>query len=468
VTAKVRESDGADAAWDLTAKIATQLGTLMLGIVTMGILFSAPLMESLYNGSPEVNNVAFATDLCRIMWPFIAFASLSALVMGALNIVGVFGLPMIASAVFNVSSVLLGIAFAYCFDPDFNFNCQGDSAPRALYGFAVGVTLGGIAQLLFQLPRLKRAGFQWRLNFKWRDPRVFRIWGLMIPSVMASGVTQFNVFINTGFALELKGGAVAALSTAFKIWQLPVGLFGVATGMVVLPAISRMMVGDGRRDVAEHLAKALSFVSLFALPSMIFLLFLGEDIVSVLYQRGNFTAQDSAYAGQVLASYAVGLLGYAGTKVVQPAFLALEKKWVPLIAAGIALALSYGLNFTFVRLLHKDASWLALTTSCMTSFNFLFYFFYLRKQLGGMGGKIIFQGVSKIVLASLVLLVWCWWAHDSLLADFLSWNFIHRLGMLALVGAVGALIYLAAVWLLRIPELELLRNKLGQRFKAKH
>lgn len=456
VAAKVRKTEGDSVLWDLTAKVATQLSSLMVAIVTLGILFAGPLMESLYSGSSEGADMDMAIGLCRLMWPYIAFASLSALVMGALNVVGVFGLPMLASAAFNVVSVALGFAFGYWIDP--TFGPDG----KALYGFAIAVTLGGVAQWLVQVPRLRREGFRWNLNFNWKDKNLYKIWGLMLPSVVASGVTQFNVYINTGFALELKAGSVSALSTAFKLWQLPVGLFGVATGMVVLPAVSRMIGDDnGKVKVAEHVASAIRLVALFAVPSVAILAVLGENAVSVVYQWhwGHFGAEDVIRTGDVLVAYAWGLLGYAGTKVVQPVFLALEKRWVPLIAALVALSLSYGCNYTFVRILHKDASWLALTTSVITTFNFLFYFLYLRKQLGGICGGMLFSGLSRIVFAGLLMAAWCWTAKEYFLQGFLEWGHIVRIIILSFVCGGGAVLYLAAIWFLKLPELDRLRDK---------
>lgn len=119
VASKTREAQGEAAAWELTNKVATQLSSLMIAIVTLGILFAGPVMEALYSGDHSLTEQLFATDLSRIMWPFIGFASLSALIMGALNMVGVFGLPMLASAAFNVTSILLGLLIGYFIDPSF-------------------------------------------------------------------------------------------------------------------------------------------------------------------------------------------------------------------------------------------------------------------------------------------------------------------------------------------------------------
>ena len=168
--------------------------------------------------------------------------------------------------------------------------------------------------------------------------------------------------------------------------------------MVVLPAVSRMMVGNGRKEVAAHIAKGLRLVAFFAVPAFLILYILGTEFVSSVYQWGRFNQDAVRYTGEVLGAYSLGLLGYAGTKVVQPVFLALEKRWVPLIAAAVALAISIGLNYYFVYVLHKNAAWLAFTTSVVTTFNFLFYFLYLRRQLGGMDGKTLVSGRRKNVV----------------------------------------------------------------------
>lgn len=457
VASKTRQVEGDAAAWELTAKIATQLSTIMIAIVSIGIMFAGPISEFLYLGSsPSAEKLELTATLNRIMWPFIGFASLSALVMGALNMVGVFGLPMLASAAFNIVSLLTGLSLGYWFDPSFK-------TPYALCGFAIGVTLGGLAQWLVQVPKLRQAGFRWKLNFHWKDPKVYKIWGLMLPSVFASGVTQFNVLINTTFATGIGNGAVTSLSYAFKVWQLPVGLFGVATGMVVLPSVARMMVGEGKNEIAEHIAKALRFVALFAVPSAVVLLILGGETISVIFQRGKFLPQDSIFIGEILRAYAIGLLGYAGTKVIQPVFLALEKRWIPLLVSILALCVSLSLNYTFVRIWHKDASWLALSTSIITTLNFLYYFIYLRRQLGGICGGMLASGLSRIVIAGGGFAFVCWAFKRWLMQDFVFWGFIDRLLMMGAVVGFGAIVYVAIAWVLRVPELDLLRAKFAKR-----
>lgn len=412
----------------------------------------------------ERSYLGMAADLCRIMWPFILLASLSALCMGALNVFGIFGLPNLASAAFNLTTISVGIGLGWFIDPSFG--------PEALYGFAIAVVLGGAAQVLVQLPRLWKNGYRphWDIGLRWQgwhpvftDERVRLVWRLMIPGAIAAGITQTNVFINTSFALYLPGGAVTALSCAFHLWQLPVALFGVAVGMVVLPAVSRMTVTRGNREISQQLAVAMRFVAFFAVPSAVVLGAWGEEIVSVFFQRGRFDAQAAALTGEVLAAYSLGLLGYAGMKVLQPVFMALEKPWAPAGLALVACALSIGLNYTFVHVLGLGASWLALTTACVTTLNFLFFFFYLRHLLGSMASKVLLPGVVRICVAGLALALFCRFVRGMYLVGFTGWEFSSRIGALVLAGAAAGVVYVLAAALLRVPELELVVRKFFRR-----
>ena len=399
------------------------------------------------------NFMGLATDLCRIMWPYILLASISALCMGALNVFGIFGIPNLASAAFNLTTIIFGAAIGYIIDPHYG--------PQALYGFAIAVVLGGVAQILVQVPKLRKLGWrmEWNIGLSLRgglhfvDPYSKKVWCLMVPGMIAAGITQTNIFINTSFALYLEPGSVTALSCGFHLWQLPVALFGVAVGMVVLPTVSRMTLTSGKHEITEHLAKALRFMALFAVPSAVFLSVWGVQIASVFFQGGRFGSEASMLTGSVLACYSLGLLGYAGMKVLQPIFLALEKPWAPAMLALVACAISIGLNYMFVMVLGMPAQYLALTTSVVTTVNFLFYFFYLRKLLGGMSCGILIPGVLRICAAGLVLALVCLAARLLFFGDFTEWNFFLRLGAMAAGGIIGAAVYAAACHLFRVPEI---------------
>ena len=407
-----------------------------------------------------------ATDLCRIMWPFILLASLSAICMGVMNVFCIFGLPNLASAAFNLTTIGVGLFVGWWIDPHFG--------PDALYGFAVAVLCGGLAQVLVQLPKLRKLGYRphWDIALTWRrglprfsDDRVRLVWNLMLPGMIAAGITQVNVFVNNTFALFLPDGSVTALTSAFHLWQLPVALFGVAIGMVVLPDVSRLSVSSSKQDISLRLAEALQFMAFFAVPSALVLGLWGQEIVSLFYQRLRFDTQASVLCGSVLSAYSLGLLGYAGMKVLQPVFMALERPWAPAFLAVVTCCISIGLNYLYVHVLGLGVQWLAFTTSCITTINFLFFFIYLGRLLGSMSLRVLVPGLLRIAAAALVLGVFCYTVREYYFEGFVRWSFWWRLATLALAGAVAGLLYLIAAYFIRVPELTMFVGALSRRLR---
>jgi putative peptidoglycan lipid II flippase len=217
------------ASWELARKMATLALVFMTGVVVLGIIFAAPLIAVLAPGfDPEKS--AFAVELTRIMFPFILLVSMAALAMGMLNSRNVFGVPALASSFYNLGSIFGGVTMAWWIDPTFG--------PRALIGMAIGTLLGGFLQMAVQLPSLRKVGFRFHFDFGWNDPEVKRVLVLMLPAVIAASAVQVNVMVNSVFASYLGDGAVSWLAYAFRLMQLPLGIFGVAIATVTLPAAS--------------------------------------------------------------------------------------------------------------------------------------------------------------------------------------------------------------------------------------
>src|SRR6202034_334569 len=156
-----------------------------------------------------------------------------------------------------------------------------------------------------QLPSLRGLGYRLRPDFQWRDPGVKAILALMGPSVIAASTTQVNVLVNSMFASTLGDGPIFWLSIAFRLMQLPLGLFGVALGTVTLPLLSRLVVAGEMGAFRTELARALRLMFLLTIPSTIGLMMLAEPIISVIYQHGRFSAYQAAQAGGALRFYAV-------------------------------------------------------------------------------------------------------------------------------------------------------------------
>src|SRR6266481_622627 len=241
--------EGDESAWRLANKVATLTAVFMSAVTLLGIIFAPQLVDLLTWGSWSPDKTALTILLTRIMWPFMLMVSLAALVMGILNAKHVFGPPAMASSYFNLGSIIGGVAIGYWLDPHFG--------PRSLVGLAIGTLIGGAWQLIGQFPSLRRVGYSYRPDFHWRDEGVRTVLTLMGPAVIAASAVQVNVLINSGFAASLGNGPVSWLNIAFRLMQLPLGIFGVAIGTVTLPLVSKS-AADCRRTAI--LRRRASFV----------------------------------------------------------------------------------------------------------------------------------------------------------------------------------------------------------------
>src|SRR5205823_1124664 len=213
---------------------------------------------------------------------------------------------------FNLGSIVAGVALGYWLDPHFG--------PRAILGLAIGTLIGGALQLGVQLPTLGRLGYRFHPDFHWRDPGVKSILRLMGPSVVAASTTQVNVLINSVFASELGDGPTFWLTVAFRLMQLPLGIFGVALGTVALPLLARLAATGNTIAFRSELARGMRLAFLMTIPASIGLIVLAEPIISVLDQHGRFGARETAESAAALRFYAIGLCGYAALKVLVNAF----------------------------------------------------------------------------------------------------------------------------------------------------
>jgi putative peptidoglycan lipid II flippase len=362
-----------------------------------------------------------------------------------LNAKNVFGMPAMASSFFNIGSIVGGVLLGHWLDPHFG--------PRALTGLAIGTLIGGAMQLGVQLPRLRRLGYHYHPDFAWRDAGVNAILALMGPSVIAASTTQFNVLVNSMFASTLGDGPIFWLSIAFRLMQLPLGLFGVALGTVTLPLLSRLAVGGDLPAFRAELSRAMRLAFLLTVPSAVGLMMLAEPIISVLYQHGRFDAHQTAEAAGALRFYAIGLCGYAALKVLVNAFYALDRRKTPMLVSFAAVALNLLFNWIFTFHLGWGHRGLAFSTGCVATFNFLLLYALMRHRLKRLETRRMLAMLGKVAVASAALAGICWASQHWLLADWATQAFISKLSALVLTVVVGVLVFLGCGAALRIAEL---------------
>jgi putative peptidoglycan lipid II flippase len=448
---------GGDAdAWRLANKVATMTASVLGLLCVLGMVFSPQLVALLAPGF-DPDKAALTAHLTRIMFPFILLVSLAALVMGMLNAKNHFGVPAMASSFFNIGSIVGGVGLGFWIDPHFG--------PRALIGLAFATVIGGGLQLAVQLPSLAHLGYRFRPDIHWRDPGVKAILLLMGPAVIAASTTQVNVMVNSVFASTLGDGAIFWLAIAFRLMQLPLGLFGVALGTVTLPLLSRLVVAGKTREFRSELARAIRWALLLTLPSMVGLILLAEPIISVLYQHGKFDAAQAAQAAGALRFYAIGLGGYAALKVLVNAFYALDRRKTPMLVSFLAVGLNLLFNWVFTFRLGWGHRGLAFSTGCVATFNFLLLYFLMQSQLKGLESRRLLLLLAKVALASAPLVAVCLASSHWLLADWQHQALLPKIAALLVTVIAGVGLFAASGILLHIEELKEVRDAVMRRLK---
>jgi putative peptidoglycan lipid II flippase len=447
---------GDEDAWRLANKVATMTASVLGLICVVGMVFSPQLVALLAPGFDPAK-AALTAHLTRIMFPFILLVSLAALVMGMLNAKNRFGMPAMASSFFNIGSIVGGVVLGFWIDPHFG--------PRALIGLAFATLIGGGLQLAVQLPLLARLGYRFRPDIHWRDPGVRAILLLMGPAVIAASTTQINVLVNSMFASTLGDGAIFWLAIAFRLMQLPLGLFGVALGTVTLPLLSRLVVAGKTQEFRSELARAIRWALLLTLPSMVGLMLLAEPIISVLYQHGKFNAYQAAQAAGALRFYAIGLGGYAALKVLVNAFYALDRRKTPMLVSFVAVGLNLLFNWIFTFRLGLGHRGLAFSTGCVATFNFLLLYFLMQHQLKGLESRRLLLVLAKVALACVPLIAVCAASTHWLLADWAHQALLPKIAALLVTVIAGAGLFAAGGILLHIEELKELRDAFVRRLK---
>ena len=449
------EKDGERSAWLLASKMMT-LATIFMSIVTLlGVVFAQQLISVLAPGFAPPD-AKLTVQLTQVMYPFILLVSLAALVMGMLNARNVFGVPAMASSFFNIGSIAGGVFFGWLIDPSFG--------EKALLGLAVGTLIGGVLQLAVQLPSLRQVGFRFRPDFRWNDPGIQKILVLMVPSVIAASAVQINVMVNSSFASLVGKEAVSWLNFAFRLVQLPVGVFGVAVATITLPAVSRIAVHSDRSDFGPILGRALRLAVFFTLPSAVGLFFLAQPIIGVIYERGEFRANDTLQTGFALQFYSLGLVSYACIKVLSPAFYAIDKKWTPMFVSFAAIGLNFCLNYLFIFQMALGHRGLALATSISAAANFLTLYLLMHHSAGRLETRRFLGVVGRCGLASLALGLVCWYGAIYGAPWLGSPSLWRKAAALFMVIACAGIAYLVVCFALRVEEVTTFWRVVGARF----
>jgi len=439
--------------WQLASNVLVFFGILLSALTLLGIFCADPLVNLLASKFSAVPGKTELTILLtRIMLPFLVVISLSAVVMGILNSKGKFFVPAMASTFFNLGSIIGGVSLAFIL-PKFGY--------PAIVGMACGTLIGGTLQLLMQFPTLFRCGFKFTPRLRINDPGLRRIVFLMIPAIIGLSPTQINIFINTNFASSCVEGSVSWLNYAFRLVQLPIGIFGVALSIAAMPVLARHAAKKDISGMKETMVTSLTMVFSLTIPATIGLMLLAEPIIHIIFERGAFTAFDTTATANTLIFYSVGLFAYSANKILVPVFYALEDTKYPLIASFIAVVANI-LIITFTLDTYQHLA-IALSTSCSMILNFLFLSIVLYIKTGGYSVGYLLRATGKIAVAGALMAVLLLFGRSFFISQ-LNGGLIQASLTLFLLISCAAALYGATLHYLKLQELTDITSKFRDKF----
>ena len=353
---------------DLIDNTFGSLSAILIIVTALAFLFT-PIFVMIFAPGfyMEPLKKDLAIDILQITFPYLFFVSLVAFSGSILNSYQKFSLPALTPLFYNLCLIVAAIWFAPQLDVP-------------IYAIAWGVFVAGIIQVIIQIPALMQLGLLPRIKINTQHPGVRKVIYLMIPGIIAGGVSQINMLIDTILASLLPTGSPSWLYVSDRLMQLPLGIFAIAIGTVILPRLSSLFVSEDKTSFSNTLDWSIKLVLIIGLPAVIGLVLLAEPIILILFERGEFNSGDSLQASYSLIALAFGLLAFMLIKILTPSFFARQQPKKPMYVALASMVLNAILAWMLGFNLGYGHIGLALASSISAFFTVLTLLFLLRKE----------------------------------------------------------------------------------------
>lgn len=378
------------------------------------------------------DSFAMAVEMARLTFPYLWLITLASLMGAILNALDKFAAAAAAPCLLNI--IMIGALVL-----------ASDSLATPGHVLSVAVSVAGLAQLAMMAWALQRSGYALRLVRPRLDPAVVRVLKLLGPGAIGAGVMQINLLIGTLIASLLPTGAIAYLYYADRIYQLPLGVIGVAMGTALLPRLSRSLKSGNAADAARALNRGLELAMFLTLPAAVALAVIPQAVVSVLFERGAFTPADASATGSVLAAYALGLPAFVLVKVLSPGFFAREDTATPVRIAMVSVAANIALGFALYR--PFGAMGLAAATSLASWINTILLAWVLYRRGYFLPDTVLLGRLPRSLAAS-VLMGAVVLAGAAIASTHLAGHDTAKGAALAITCGVGALAYFVLAWMM--------------------
>ncbi|MCA6061985.1 murein biosynthesis integral membrane protein MurJ [Thalassolituus marinus] len=412
----------------LIARTSGVLGAALLGVTVLALI-GADYLPWVFSPGFRDDPAKFALtgDLLRITFPYLLFISLTAFASSVLNAYGRFAVPAFTPVLLNVCLIFAAVVMSDWFE-------------EPLFGLAWGVFLAGLVQFVFQLPFVARLGLLARPQYNAQDEGVRRIGKLMVPALFGVSVSQINLLLDTLLASFLEAGSVSWLYYSDRLNNLPLGVFAIAIGVVILPALSGKHAADEKDGFSRTLDWAVRMVFLIALPAALALVVLAMPLMSTIFYHGEVTAYDVGKMTMSLQAYGCGLMAFMLIKVLAPGYYARQDTATPVKIGIQAMVVNMVLNLILVFPLQHAG--LALATSLSAYYNVWMLYRGLRKQgvyehqKGWMGFALKLLLANGALVALMLVLM-------GPAAQWLDWSAAQRAGWMTLIVVASVAMYFA-------------------------
>ena len=425
--------------------------TLGLGALTaLFVLFADPIMSLFAPGFDDQPALMDLTvELSRLMFPIVVLLALTGLVVGMLNSFDHFAVPALAPVAWNlvIIAALVGLVPLLPEEDE-------------IYAYAIGILAGTVVQFVLPLPWLRGRGGRLTLTLDWRDERVRRVLRLMLPVTIALGLINLSLLINSLFGTLVSDEAPAAMDKAFRIYQLPQGLFSISIATILFPTLARFAARRARGDLRRTMGNGARQIMLLLIPSAVLMGVLAEPITRLVYERGAFGGEATDLTSTALLWWSISLPFQGVSLLFSRTFFSLQRPWATTALAGLNLVVNAALAAALYG--PFEIAGIVLGTVAGTIVMCVAQGWILRGELRGIEGARMLDASLRMLLAAALLgavSYGAWYGLDAALGRSFAGQAVSVLGGIA----VGAAAYTGAVWALRVPEARQIRRLLVNR-----
>lgn len=439
---EIMQKEGKEKANHFAGNFINVVGLIATVISIIGIVF-APQIVRLLAGGFDAQTYTLTVELIQITFPMIIFTALAFSFVGFLQSYGEFNVPAMISGVSNL--VVIGFLLLF-------------SNTTGIHGVAVCMVVAWLLQLLIQLPFAKKNGYKLSKIIDFKDPNLKKVFLLSIPILISTAVLPINNLVSTRLASGMGESAVAALEYAYKLYVVISGVFTYAVGNIIFPELSRASSDKNSVEFKDIISKAIRLLTFILIPLTLGIIVYRQDIVSVMYQRGEFDSTSTIETSGALLYYAIGIIGAGIVEVMNKSFYAKQDTKTPL-KVGIGIVIT---NVLLSVLLGKTAlsfNGLALATSITALLNALILTFLANKKEKGIINKELLFFVAKVAISALIMAIIVVLVNIGL-KNILTGTLIKEILRMIIGAASGVIAYFVVTMLLKVNQFkELLKSK---------